>query len=125
LPTRGKPGVRVRRMMANDERKQSRRRPRKPTGDKQGEQAGGASNESKGSSNSPRTRTPAGGAKERTGLPKNPAAQSRGGRKQQSGVSTREMSDRKPQDRSKEYEAPVKDDRKLKVIALGGMGEIG
>src|SRR5690606_10201723 len=73
----------------------------------------------------PRTRTAAGGAKERTGLPKNPAAQQRGGRRSQSGGSTREMSERKPQDRDKEYESSSKDDRKLKVIALGGMGEIG
>src|SRR5699024_10915462 len=114
----------------NEERKQTRRRPRKPTGEKRGDQAsgtgdGGTNNEAKGGASTPRTRTAAGGAKERTGLPKNPAAQQRGGRRSQSGGSTREMSERKPQDRDKEYESSSKDDRKLKVIALGGMGEIG
>src|SRR5690554_191166 len=113
--------------MADDERKSSRRRPRRPSGEKRADQTGGSKKEETTASggNAPRSRTSSRGTKERTGLPKDPAAKGRGARRGQGGITTREMSERKPEDRSKEYESSIDDDRKLKVIALGGMGEIG
>ncbi len=115
--------------MANEERKPNRRRQRKPAGEKQGGGEAGKSGQQaakqQGSENlSPRSRNPNETKGSRTGLPANPGANSK--RRSSAAPAVRgEVRDSKPQDRSKEYESSTKDDRKLKVIALGGMGEIG
>ena len=134
--------------MANDDRKDDRRRPRRRTDVKRTEQGGNEESKNGGRGGGQRTepktsgrsrggraQSGQGGARERgagqrarnDGAPRGtipsedaaPAA-NRGG-----GPAGREARERQPQDVTKTYEAPLKDDRKLKVIALGGMGEIG
>ena len=80
--------------MANDERKTSRRRPRNTSTEKRDNQAGGTDNKGADTNKAPRTRASAGGSKERTGLPGNPAAKGRGSQRAKGGVSTREIDPR-------------------------------